>query len=64
MYLKKNMLDKKIRDCEPEYTGNKTHREYIIALEDEFNIPHKDLDSMTDEELDTYDTFLWEISWK
>ena len=47
------MLDKKIRDCEPEYTGNKTHREYIIALEDEFNIPHKDLDSMTDEELDT-----------
>ena len=30
-------------------------------LEDEFEIEHRDLDSMTDDELDNYDTFLFEL---
>lgn len=33
-------------------------------LEDEFEIEHRDLDNMADDELDNYDTFLFELSLK
>ena len=33
-------------------------------LEDEFEIEHRDLDSMSDDELNKYDTFLFELSYK
>ena len=33
-------------------------------LEDEFEMEHRDLNSMSDYELDKYDTFLFELSLK
>lgn len=60
----KEMLDKKIKDYEIEANHDLTFREWIEMLEDEFEIEHRDLDNMADDELDNYDTFLFELSLK
>ena len=64
MKITKEMLDKKIRDYEKEANHDLTYREWIEMLEDEFEIEHVSLDKMTDDELDKYDTFLFELSLK
>ena len=64
MKITKEMLDKKIKDYEIEANHDLTFREWIEMLEDEFQIEHRDLDNMADDELDNYDTFLFELSLK
>ncbi|HBI93842.1 MAG TPA: hypothetical protein DDY58_16240 [Terrisporobacter glycolicus] len=64
MNITKAILDDKVKTHETGIKHDKTFREWIRDLEDEFNIEHEDLDNMTDEELDRYDTWLFEISWK
>lgn len=64
MKVTKEMLDKKIKDYEKEANHDLTYREWIEMLEDEFEIEHVNLDKMTDDELDKYDTFLFELSLK
>ena len=64
MKLTKKLLDKKIKDYEIEANHELTFRQWIEMLEDEFEIEHRDLDSMTDDELDNYDTFLFELRLK
>lgn len=64
MKVTKEMLDKKIKDYEKEANHDLTYREWIEMLEDEFEIEHVNLDSMSDYELDKYDTFLFELSLK
>ena len=64
MKITKAILDDKIHKHEKGVKHDKTFREWIRDLENEFNIEHEDLVSMTDEELDRYDTWLFEISWK
>ena len=64
MKITKEMLDKKIKDYEIEANHDLTFREWIEMLEDEFEIEHRDLDNMADDELDNYDTFLFELSLK
>ena len=64
MEITKDMLDKKI--CEFEYYHSKTmtYRGYIRKLEIEYGIEPKNLDAMTDEELNKYDDFLFELTLK
>lgn len=64
MKITKEMLDKKIKDYEKNVDHDFTFREWIRGLEDVFEMEHRDLDSMTDDELDNYDTFLFELSLK
>lgn len=64
MKVTKEILDKKIKDYEKEANHDLTYREWIEMLEDEFEMEHRDLDSMSDYELDKYDTFLFELSLK
>ena len=64
MKITKEILDDKIHKHEEEVNHDLTFREYIRELEDEFYMEHADLDSMTDEELNEYDEFLWELSLK
>ena len=64
MKITKEILDKKIKDYEIEANHDLTFREWIEMLEDEFEIEHRDLDNMADDELDNYDTFLFELSLK
>lgn len=63
MKLTKGILDKKISECEVNGL-EMTYREWIREIEDEYEFEHKDLDSLSDEELDEYDTFLWELELK
>lgn len=62
--ITKAILDKKIKEFEPEATHDLTFREWIRELENEFEIEHADLDNMTDYELNKYDEALFEISLK
>lgn len=64
MKITKEILDDKIHKHEEGVTHNLTFRQYIQELEKEFYMEHADLDSMTDEELNEYDEFLWELSLK
>lgn len=64
MKITKAILDDKIHKHEEGVTHNLTFRQYIRELEDEFEIANADLDSMTDEELNDYDEWLWELSLK
>lgn len=64
MKITKEILDKKIKDYEIEANHDLTYREWIEMLEDEFEMEHRDLNSMSDYELDKYDTFLFELSLK
>lgn len=64
MKVTKEILDKKIKDYEKEANHDLTYREWIEMLEDEFEMEHRNLNSMSDYELDKYDTFLFELSLK
>lgn len=64
MKITKAILDDKIKDHETGVKYDKTFREWIRDTENEFNIEHEDLDSMTDEELNNYDEWLWELTLK
>lgn len=64
MKITKAILDDKIHEHEKGVKHDKTFREWIRDLENEFNIEHEDLDSMTDEELNNYDEWLWELTLK
>lgn len=63
MELKKHMLDMKVSEFE-ETDVDWTYREFIIMAENEFGMTNADLDSMSDEELNNYDNFLFELSLK
>ena len=54
MKITKEILDKKIKDYEIEANHDLTFREWIEMLEDEFQIEHRDLDNMADDELSPY----------
>lgn len=64
MKISKAILDDKVREHEEGTNHDLTFRQYIQEIEDELHIEHADLDRMTDEALNAYDTFLWELSWK
>lgn len=63
MDITKEMLDMKVSDFE-KTDADWTYREFIMLAEDEFEMEHADLDSMSDEELNDYDSFLFELSLK
>lgn len=63
MNITKEILDRKISDFE-ETNVDWTYREFIIMAENEFGMCNADLDSMTDEELNAHDDFLFELSLK
>jgi len=52
--IKKEYLDKRICDIYEEEAGTNTLREWIIECEDEYEIGNKDLNSMTDKEINEY----------
>ena len=64
MKLSSWMLDLPINEFEEVVTHNMTYREYIRDWEDFLEIENADLDSMTDEELDKYDSWIFEMSLK
>ena len=64
MEITKEMLDRKIKDFEDGCEHDLTFREFIIELEEELGLEHLNLDNMTDDELNEYDYWLWEVSWK
>lgn len=51
-------LDVRISDNEPQAENNETYRNFIRTSEDEFGMEPRDIDNMTDKELDTYFEFL------
>lgn len=59
----KDELDLKIKDFE-EVDHDLTYREFIRALEISFELQPAPLDDMTDEELEKYDDFLFELRLK
>lgn len=61
MKLKKDMLDKKIKDYENDIEHEMTFREWIKKCEDFYELENEDLDSMSDEELQKYDNFLLDL---
>lgn len=63
MKITKYILDLPTHEFE-EVTHNLTYREYIRECEDFLGIENADLDSMTDEELNKYDDWLFEMSLK
>lgn len=54
MKIKKEDLDKRVCDIYEEEVGTNTLREWIIECEDEYEIRNKDLNNMTDEEINEY----------
>ena len=64
MRINKEMLDLPINEFEEIVTHNMTYREYIRNWEGFLEIENADLDSMTDEELDKYDSWIFEMSLK
>lgn len=64
MKITKAILDDKVSMHEKDVTHDLTFREYIRALEDEFELNNEDIDNMTDEELNKYDEWLWELTLK
>lgn len=62
MKITKEMLDKKVKDFEDDCNHDLTFREFIIELEDLFKLKHENLDEMTDDELDDYDSWLWHLT--
>lgn len=64
MQITKSILDDKVSKHEEDVTHDLTFREYIRELENEFELENEDLDNMTDEELNKYDEWLWELTLK
>ena len=64
MKITKDMLDEKIAKYEHCANDFMTYAEYIRFLEGEFGIAPADIRNMSDEELNKYDTFLFELTLK
>lgn len=64
MIYKKEMLDKRICDVEPEATNTETYREFIRYAEVRLCQAPEDIDSMTDEELTSHIDWLDEMLFK
>lgn len=63
MVITKEQLDIPICDVVDGATNEETYREFIKSSEEEFGLASKDLDLMTDEEVNAYLDFLdylWE----
>lgn len=58
MELTKERLDKRICDIQKYAKNTQTYREFIVESEKEFGMEHRDLDGMTDENLNEYLEFL------
>jgi hypothetical protein len=58
MELTKEMLDKRICDVEEQASNPDTYRQFIRNSEVEFGLHKKDLDSMSNKDLDGYLNFL------
>lgn len=54
MFIVKKYLDKRICDVETHAENTQTYREFIRETEREFGLVEKDLDSISDIELDVY----------
>ena len=61
MKLTKDMLDKKVKEFEIGVGHNLTYREWFKRWEEELSIENENLDDMTEEELDNYDSWICEI---
>ena len=64
MKITKEKLDKKICEFEECSSSTLTYRQWIRDYEEFYELEHKDLGSMTDEELNRYDSFLFELTLK
>lgn len=64
MDIRKDILDKKICEFEECSSNTLTYRQWIREYEDFYELEHKDLDAMTDEELKKYDDFIFELTLK
>lgn len=64
MKITKEMLDMKISEFEDCISKTMTYREWIKEYETFYGLEHKYLDSMTSEELNNYDDFLFELTLK
>ena len=64
MKITKKMLDMKICEFEECISQTMTYREWIRDHEMFYELEPKDLDSMSDEELNIYDDFIFELSLK
>lgn len=64
MKLTVNMLDKKVSDYEEYFNNFITYAEYIRLLEGELGVVPANIRDMNDEELDKYNTYLFELSLK
>jgi hypothetical protein len=54
----KEKLDIRICDDVKEASNTETYREFILNSEDEFELEHSDIDTMTEEELEDYIEYL------
>jgi hypothetical protein len=54
LFIVKKYLDKRICDVETKAENTQTYREFIRETEREFGLVEKDLDSISDIELDVY----------
>ena len=64
MKLTVDILDKKVSDYEDCFSDFITYADYIRLLEGELGVSPANIRNMNDEELDKYDTFLFELSLK
>lgn len=64
MNITKDMLDEKIAKYEHCDNDFMTYVEYIRYIEGEFGLVPADIRNMSNEELDKYDTFLFELTLK
>lgn len=64
MNITKDMLDKKICEFEDCSSETLTYRQWIRDYEEFYELDHKDLDSMSDEEINKYDSFINELNLK
>jgi hypothetical protein len=58
LQITKEQLDIPINELEPEATNTETFRDFIRSSENEFCMEPRDIDNMTDQELNEYIDFL------
>lgn len=58
MNITKEQLDTRICNVEKNAGNTQTYREFIVDSENDFDLEIKDLDNMSDEELNKYINFL------
>lgn len=64
MNITKDKLDKRIIEFEDCISDTLTYRQWIRDHEDFYELEPKNLDAMTDEELNNYDSFIYELTLK